>query len=96
MRPRNQGLRGGRTEVRTSDPLAALRALTRDRIAHQTQVEGKTLEAATTDALGFAATLTTHMDSGFWEFVEWVPRVADRPGKPQVVQEGRDTQLRMV
>lgn len=56
-----------------SSPLTALRAITRERIAYR-QAHGETLEAATADALAFAASLTTAMDSGVLEFVAWMPR----------------------
>ena len=71
-----------------NDLLAALRAITHDRIAYQRQVEGLSPEAATVDALGFVEVLTTAIDSGVLEFLGWEPVVVVE-SQPQVQPETR-------
>lgn len=70
----------------------ALHTITRERIQYQVQVEGKTQEAAADDALGFAESVISAVDSGFLEFVEWVPvvgrEVLPRP-QVQIHEQGR-------
>ena len=72
----------------------ALHTITRERIKYKAQIEGMSQEAATADALGFAESVISAVDSGFLEFVEWVPV---NPRNPRPVQRaGQHEQGRLL